>query len=526
MSQIRRQLSARTSPVCDPQAHRPNPVDVQGLPHQERVWPKKLVRRLRIGTLNVGTMTGRGRELVDLMKRRRVDVLCVQETRWSGNKAKELGEGCKLIYGGANREGRNGVGIILSREMKNLVTVVNRKNDRIMWMRLALEDFSVSVFSVYAPQTGCTEEEKEEFWSGMEEEMEKVEEGERCIVGGDLNGHIGGGNDAISRVHGGNSYGSGNEEGDKIVDFAMSFDMVITNTIFKKRSEHLITYKSGGRASQIDYLLYRRRNISEIKNTKVIPGDQVTAQHRMVVMDVSIPVTTKQRREIVTQKRVKWFKLKDQSLRAQFKERVICEVNNEIEEINAWWDRISLSILTAGREILGESNGKIWEEKEVWWFNEEVQQKTRLKKAARKTWEESGRSADKEAYKESCREAKKAVAIAKSEAYDQLYEELNTKEGQGKIFKLAKRRNKSTKDITHIKQMKDENGITLKKESDIIVRWKQYFEKLLNEENERFVRGDGEPNQGEVIGVTIYGTQGKGIFGGVTKKRIITHCND
>lgn len=54
--------------------------------------------------MNVGTMTGRGREVVELMKMRRVNILCVQETRWKGNKAKELGEGYKLYYSGATAD--------------------------------------------------------------------------------------------------------------------------------------------------------------------------------------------------------------------------------------------------------------------------------------------------------------------------------------------------------------------------------------------------------------------------------------
>ena len=33
--------------------------------------------RLRVGTLNVGTMTGKARELVDMMQRRKVDILWV-----------------------------------------------------------------------------------------------------------------------------------------------------------------------------------------------------------------------------------------------------------------------------------------------------------------------------------------------------------------------------------------------------------------------------------------------------------------
>ena len=31
---------------------------------------------LRMGTLNVGTMTGKSRELADMMERRKVDILC------------------------------------------------------------------------------------------------------------------------------------------------------------------------------------------------------------------------------------------------------------------------------------------------------------------------------------------------------------------------------------------------------------------------------------------------------------------
>lgn len=63
-------------------------------------------------------------------------------------------------------------------------------------------------------------------------------------------------------------------------------------------------------------------------------------------------------------------------------------------------------------------------------------------------------------------------------------------------------RNKSTRDITHIKQIKGEDGQVLRKEVDIIKRWKEYFEKLLNEENERLIRGDGHPNLGVVTEIT------------------------
>ena len=95
-------------------------------------------QKIKIGTLNVGTMTGKGREIVDLMERRKLEILCVQETRWKGNKARELGGGFKLIYSGANEQGRNGVGIILSSEHKDNIISVKRVNDRIVSVRLVV----------------------------------------------------------------------------------------------------------------------------------------------------------------------------------------------------------------------------------------------------------------------------------------------------------------------------------------------------------------------------------------------------
>ena len=45
--------------------------------------------------LNIGTMTGRGRELADMMERKNVDILYLQETKWKGSKARNIGGGKK-----------------------------------------------------------------------------------------------------------------------------------------------------------------------------------------------------------------------------------------------------------------------------------------------------------------------------------------------------------------------------------------------------------------------------------------------
>ena len=53
-------------------------------------------------------------------------------------------------------------------------------------------------------------------------------------------------------VHGGFGYGSRNQEGEELLDFAVAFDLMIANTFFRKRKSHLVTFSSGQHSSHID----------------------------------------------------------------------------------------------------------------------------------------------------------------------------------------------------------------------------------------------------------------------------------
>jgi exonuclease III len=56
------------------------------------VWVRKLAEpcRLRVGTWNVRSLTGKLQDVVDTMIIRRVNILCVQEMKWKGQKVKEV----------------------------------------------------------------------------------------------------------------------------------------------------------------------------------------------------------------------------------------------------------------------------------------------------------------------------------------------------------------------------------------------------------------------------------------------------
>ena len=72
-----------------------------------------------------------------------------------------------------------------------------------------------------------------------------------------------------------------------ILDFDVSYDMILANTWFRKLDSHLITYRSGGNASQIDFFLTKRVDRSCL-DCKVIPRECVATQHRLLVLDVRL----------------------------------------------------------------------------------------------------------------------------------------------------------------------------------------------------------------------------------------------
>jgi hypothetical protein len=106
---------------------------------------------------------------------------------------------------------------------------------------------------------------------------------EKLFIGGDLNGYVGSTRVGFNRVHGGFGYGSRNQEGEGILNFALAYDLIVANTLFRKRVSHLITFSSGQHCSQIDFILARREDSHACLYCKVILGECVVSQHKLVV---------------------------------------------------------------------------------------------------------------------------------------------------------------------------------------------------------------------------------------------------
>ena len=89
------------------------------------------------------------------------------------------------------------------------------------------------------------------------------------------------------------------------------------------------------------------------------------------------------------------------------------------------------------------------------------------------------------AYKTAKKQAKREVTKARSKAYEELCEQLERKERENELFKIAKQRNRQSKNVQQVRVMRSKIGEMLMEKEKVKQRWKEYFDNLLNQENPR-----------------------------------------
>ncbi|KAG2593613.1 hypothetical protein PVAP13_5NG012530 [Panicum virgatum] len=156
----------------------------------------------------------------------------------------------------------------------------------------------------------------------------------------------------------------------------------------------------------------------------------------------------------------------------------------EGEDADDMWLKMATCVRKVASEVFGVSRGGKQEWKDTWWRNDEVQKAIKEKKQCFKCLHLDKSAVNIEDYKLAKRVAKRAVSVAKGKAYDDLYQRLDTKEGEKDIYRMVRIRERKTRDINQIKCIKDETDRLLVKDEKIMDRWREYFDKLFNGESE------------------------------------------
>uniref|UniRef100_W5NI84 Endonuclease/exonuclease/phosphatase domain-containing protein n=1 Tax=Lepisosteus oculatus TaxID=7918 RepID=W5NI84_LEPOC len=308
-------------------------------------------------------------------------------------------------------------------------------------VQVAFERGLWNIISVYAPQVGRPQEEKDSFLN-LEDVVSRIPGSEMVVIGGDFNAHLGKKCPDYPEEHGQRGIGKRNEEGGRLLETLQAVELFAVNTGFTKNYEQKVTYRSGGHDTQIDYILVRRTDRAKVQDAKILPYEAVTRQHRLLVMDITIlkEQRIKQRKHPA---RTKVWKLRENKVDLN---RLVREMKNNKEETEEEWTEMSHIQEEAATRVCGKTRGGRPRENEEWRWDVEVQETLKEKKKAYKALKDG--TGELQEYKRLKKVAKRSVARAKNE-------KLETKEGEDQIYKIAKYRETEKKILSRSNQVTD-----------------------------------------------------------------------
>uniref|UniRef100_A0A7I4Y4S3 Reverse transcriptase domain-containing protein n=1 Tax=Haemonchus contortus TaxID=6289 RepID=A0A7I4Y4S3_HAECO len=363
------------------------------------------------------------------------------ETRWSCCKSRDIGHGFEAVLCGGPKT-TNGVGIIVSERFRDSIVGVERFDDRLMKIIVVIECQKYHFFSAYAPQAGCSEQTKDKFWNLLDEKTAEVPLQEALVVAGDLNGHVGATKDGYS-CHGGFGYGSRNTDGERILEYADSHNLVIVNTKF---------------------------------HAKTVPYETVATQHRSLICTLKIAPPKPKVAERCGPARIKWWRPKEKEKESAVVSRILLPAVTTVDET---WKSAVEAITRVARSELGMTKpGRRKIDKQTWLWTDHVRDKVREKKKQYHAFFSEKTADNWQRYQIAKKEAKKVVASVKAAHFAELNEKLESRDGERYVYRLAKTRHRQTEDIERFFGINDENGYLLTDRKQALKRWREYFENI------------------------------------------------
>ncbi|KAK3525887.1 hypothetical protein QTP70_010943 [Hemibagrus guttatus] len=234
--------------------------------------------------------------------------------------------------------------------------------------------------------------------------------------------------------------------------------------MFKHKGAHQYTWYQDtlGRRSMIDLVVMSSDLRPHVLDTRVKRGEELSTDHHLVVSWIRLqrrmPDRLGRPKRIV---RVCWERLADPSVRGVFNSHLresFNQIPKEVGDIESEWTMFSSSIVDAAIRSCGR----------------------KLKKESYQAWLARGTPEAAEVY----RQAKRTTAVVVSEAKTRVWEEFGEamekdyRTASGKFWQTVQRLRRGKQ--LSANTVYSEGGELLVLTGDIVGRWKEYFEDLLN----------------------------------------------
>ncbi|GBP68039.1 Craniofacial development protein 2 [Eumeta japonica] len=197
-------------------------------------------------------------ELEESIQDIKYDVIGLSETRRLGIKIEEH-ESFILCHVG-HTPGLYGVGFLVNKKHRNNIESFIGLTERVAILNMNIQGFMLSILQVYAPTEAAGDAEIEEFYKTIDKALDTAHK--TIILMGDFNAKVGHPRKDEHLVTKQFGYGTRNNRGQRLVDFALEHKLAIINTCFKKAKQKW-TWRSpdGKNKNEIDYILSNQPKI-------------------------------------------------------------------------------------------------------------------------------------------------------------------------------------------------------------------------------------------------------------------------
>lgn len=423
-----------------------------------------------------------------------MDIAALSETRLpEEDSLTEVGEGYTFFWKGlARNEPRiHGVGFaIKNKVLSSLPEGPVGINERIMTWRIPLTKHRhLTLISVYAPTLVSDEVTKDTFYYALDEVLQNICSSEKIVLMGDFNARVGKNWDLWDGALGRHGTGNMNNNGLRLLSLCAQHDLVLTNTIFQQKDKYKNTWKHprSGHWHMLDYIITKQCNVNDFTLTRVMRGAECWTDHRLVRAICNFKIRPQFNKQ-ATRKKLNCVALKHPAKRDLFRAGIagslpINSIHSEDPEDD--WNNACSTLIKTAEETVGLSKRSHAD-----WFDDNDENIHMLLNNKRKAhnaslanpqsqvlaqrWKKLRAEAQRE-----IREIENRWWVGKAQE-TQAFADTNNMQG----FYNALKSIYGPK--THsISPVQSADGTTLLKEkTDILNRWAEHFQNLLNNQNQ------------------------------------------
>lgn len=253
----------------------------------------------------------------------KIKIVALQEIRWSDEGTIDIND-TTILYGKCNERRQFRVGFAVHKSLVHTVKEFKVMNSRIAILIVRAKFFDIVFINVHAPTEEKSQEEKEDFYTEIEDILSRINNSKIRINLGDMNTKIGKEQFFQPSIGKYSLHETTNDNGMKLIDLATGKGFRILSTMFPHKDIHKDTWRSpdGQYVNQIVHILINERFINAVNDVRVYRGVDCNSDHYLVVGKLNIKL--KARRQIDNSHCVKYeiTKLENENICKVFQTKV------------------------------------------------------------------------------------------------------------------------------------------------------------------------------------------------------------